>query len=151
MKSATVLLVDDEDELRRSAAQSLDLAGFSVRDFAGAERALDFITQGFNGVVVTDIRMPGMDGMTLMARIRDIDPDIPVILATGHGDVQLAVRAMAKAPTTLSKNRSPASTWPTWRRARSTGAGWCSKIASSGPWPASATTSRPACPAAPRR
>ncbi|HEV2896769.1 MAG TPA: sigma-54 dependent transcriptional regulator [Pseudaminobacter sp.] len=94
MKSATVLLVDDEDELRRSAAQSLDLAGFSVRDFAGAERALDFITQGFNGVVVTDIRMPGMDGMTLMARIRDIDPDIPVILATGHGDVQLAVRAM---------------------------------------------------------
>jgi two-component system, NtrC family, C4-dicarboxylate transport response regulator DctD len=94
MKSATVLLVDDEDELRRSTAQSLDLAGFSVRDFAGAERALDFITQGFNGVVVTDIRMPGMDGMTLMARIRDIDPDIPVILATGHGDVQLAVRAM---------------------------------------------------------
>jgi two-component system C4-dicarboxylate transport response regulator DctD len=94
MKSATVLLVDDEDELRRSTAQSLDLAGLSVRDFAGAERALDFITQGFNGVVVTDIRMPGMDGMTLMARIRDIDPDIPVILATGHGDVQLAVRAM---------------------------------------------------------
>jgi two-component system C4-dicarboxylate transport response regulator DctD len=94
MKSATVLLVDDEDELRRSTAQSLDLAGFSVREFSGAERALDFITQGFNGVVVTDIRMPGMDGMTLMARIRDIDPDIPVILATGHGDVQLAVRAM---------------------------------------------------------
>ena len=94
MKPPIVLLVDDEDELRRSTAQSLDLSGFHVRDFATAEGALDFITQGFNGVVVTDIRMPGMDGMTLMGRVRDIDPDIPVILVTGHGDVQLAVRAM---------------------------------------------------------
>lgn len=94
MKPALVLLVDDEEELRRSTAQSLDLAGFSVRDFGGAEAALDFITQGFNGVLITDIRMPGMDGMTLMNRVRDIDPDIPVILATGHGDVQLAVKAM---------------------------------------------------------
>ena len=94
MKKALILLVDDEDELRRSTVQSLDLAGFEVRDFAGAEGALDFITQGFNGVVITDIRMPGMDGMTLMSRVREIDADIPVILATGHGDVQLAVKAM---------------------------------------------------------
>jgi two-component system C4-dicarboxylate transport response regulator DctD len=94
MKAPTVLLIDDEDELRRSVAQSLDLSGFSVRDFASGGPALDFVSQGFNGVVITDIRMPGMDGMTLMGRIRDIDPDIPVILTTGHGDVQLAVRAM---------------------------------------------------------
>jgi two-component system C4-dicarboxylate transport response regulator DctD len=96
MKEPTVLLVDDEDELRRSTAQALDLAGYAVRDFATAERALDFVTPGLNGVVITDIRMPGMDGMTLMGRIRDVDPDIPVILATGHGDIQLAVRAMRK-------------------------------------------------------
>lgn len=94
MKPPVVLLVEDEDELRRSTTQSLDLAGFTVQDSASAERALDFITQGFNGVVISDIRMPGMDGMTLMGRIREIDADIPVILFTGHGDVQLAVRAM---------------------------------------------------------
>lgn len=94
MKPALVLLVEDEDELRRSTAQSLDLSGFQVRDMASAERALDFINPGFTGVVVTDIRMPGMDGMTLMGRIREIDADIPVILTTGHGDVQLAVKAM---------------------------------------------------------
>jgi two-component system C4-dicarboxylate transport response regulator DctD len=94
MNPPLVLLVDDEDELRRSTAQSLDLSGLKVRDFASAERALDFVNPGFNGVVVTDIRMPGMDGMTLMARVREIDPDIPVILVTGHGDVQLAVKAM---------------------------------------------------------
>lgn len=94
MKPPVVLLVEDEDELRRSTAQSLDLAGFTVQETASAEGALDFITQGFNGVVISDIRMPGMDGMTLMGRIREIDADIPVILFTGHGDVQLAVRAM---------------------------------------------------------
>jgi two-component system C4-dicarboxylate transport response regulator DctD len=94
MKPALILLIDDEDELRRSTAQALDLSGFKVRDLASAERALDLVTPGFNGVVVTDIRMPGMDGMTLMGRIREIDADIPVILTTGHGDVQLAVKAM---------------------------------------------------------
>lgn len=94
MKAPLVLLVDDEEELRRSTAQALDLEGLSVQECPNAERALDFVTQGFNGVVLTDIRMPGMDGMTLMGRVRETDPDIPVIVVTGHADVQLAVRAM---------------------------------------------------------
>jgi two-component system C4-dicarboxylate transport response regulator DctD len=94
MKAPVVLLVDDEEELRRSTAQALDLEGLSVQQCASAEQALDFVSEGFNGVVLTDIRMPGMDGMTLMARIREIDAEIPVMLVTGHADVQLAVRAM---------------------------------------------------------
>lgn len=94
MKPPVVLLVDDEEDLRRSTAQALDLEDISVRQCVSAERALDFVSQGFNGVVVTDIRMPGMDGMTLMSRTREIDADIPVIVVTGHADVQLAVRAM---------------------------------------------------------
>lgn len=94
MTAGLVLLVDDEEELRRSASQSLELAGFEVKCFARAEQALNLVGYGFEGIVVTDIRMPEMDGMTLMSRIRDIDPEIPVILLTGHGDVQLAVRAM---------------------------------------------------------
>lgn len=94
MTRSTVLLVDDEEETRRATSQTLDLAGFSVRDVAAAERALDLVNPGFSGVVVTDIRMPGMDGMTLLQRVREIDPDIPVLLITGHGDVQLAVKAM---------------------------------------------------------
>ncbi len=94
MKQPLVLLVDDEDEPRRSTAQSLDLAGFEVRDLAAAERALELVSPGLNGIVITDIRMPGMDGMTFMGRVHEIDPDIPVIITTGHGDVQLAVRAM---------------------------------------------------------
>lgn len=94
MKPPVVLLVEDEDELRRSTAQALDLEGLGVEQCSNAERALDFVTQGFNGVVLSDIRMPGMDGMTLMGRVHEVDPDIPVILVTGHADVQLAVRAM---------------------------------------------------------
>jgi two-component system C4-dicarboxylate transport response regulator DctD len=89
-----IFLVDDEPDLRSSTVQALDLAGFDVQDFALAERVLDLVSFGFPGIVLTDIRMPGMDGMTLMNRIHEIDRDIPVILLTGHGDVQLAVRAM---------------------------------------------------------
>lgn len=89
-----ILLVDDEPDLRAATAQALDLAGFQVVEFAGGDRVPDYVSFGFPGIVLTDIRMPGIDGLTLMNRIHDIDRDIPVILITGHGDVQLAVRAM---------------------------------------------------------
>lgn len=89
-----VLLVDDDAAMRLSTAQALDLEGFEVEELPDAQSALDRVGFGFDGIVITDIRMPGMDGLTLMNRIRDIDAEIPVILITGHGDVQLAVRAM---------------------------------------------------------
>ena len=94
MTPIRILLVDDEPDLRTSTAQALDLAGFPVQDFSSADHVLDLVSFGFPGIVLSDIRMPGMDGMTLMTRIHEIDRDIPVILITGHGDVQLAVRAM---------------------------------------------------------
>jgi two-component system C4-dicarboxylate transport response regulator DctD len=89
-----VLLVDDEEELRRSTAQALELFGLSVQTFSHADYVLELTGFGFDGVVVSDIRMPGIDGMTLLHRIRELDAEIPVILVTGHGDVQLAVKAM---------------------------------------------------------
>ena len=94
MTEQRVLLVDDEEELRRSTAQALELFDLAVQTFAAADPVLELIGFSFDGVVVTDIRMPGMDGMTLLHRIRELDPEIPVILVTGHGDVQLAVKAM---------------------------------------------------------
>lgn len=94
MTGPRVLLVDDEPDVRAATAQALDLAGFQVQEFQAAERLLEMAGFGFPGIVLTDIRMPGMDGLTLMTRIHDLDRDIPVILLTGHGDVQLAVRAM---------------------------------------------------------
>ncbi len=94
MSFGRVFLVDDEPDLRASTAQALDLAGFMVQEFTGGDRVADLVSFGFPGIVLTDIRMPGIDGLTLMNRIHEIDREIPVILITGHGDVQLAVRAM---------------------------------------------------------
>jgi two-component system C4-dicarboxylate transport response regulator DctD len=91
---ARILLVDDEEELRRSTAQALELSGFEVETFSNAEQVLEHVGYAFPGVVISDIRMPGMDGMTLLQRIREIDAEVPVIVVTGHGDVQLAVKAM---------------------------------------------------------
>lgn len=92
----TVLLIDDDEAMRRSTAQGLELAGFTVQAHASAEAALGQAGPGLNGVVVSDIRMPGMDGMTLLQRLSDLDPDLPVILITGHAEVSLAVEAMRR-------------------------------------------------------
>ncbi|MTH65450.1 sigma-54-dependent transcriptional regulator [Paracoccus shanxieyensis] len=89
-----VLLVDDDEKMRASTAQALELAGFAVEPLASGPEALALAGPGFAGVIVSDIRMPGMDGMTLLGRLRDIDPDLPVILVTGHAEVPLAVEAI---------------------------------------------------------
>ncbi|KQY26892.1 sigma-54-dependent transcriptional regulator [Rhizobium sp. Root482] len=94
MSDARVLLCDDEEEMRRSTTQALELFGLDVETFSSAEHVLELIGYSFSGIVISDIRMPGMDGMTLLQRIREVDAEIPVILVTGHGDVQLAVKAM---------------------------------------------------------
>ena len=92
----TVLLVDDDIAMRQSTEQALELAGHTVRTFASAEEALTVAGPVLDGVVITDIRMPGMDGMTLLQRLGELDPDLPVILITGHADVALAVEAMRR-------------------------------------------------------
>lgn len=94
MSRGLILLVDDDADLRASTAQTLDLAGFEVRDTDAPEEVPALTGFGFPGIVVTDIRMPRLDGISLMERIHAIDREVPVILITGHGDVQLAVRAM---------------------------------------------------------
>lgn len=92
--SPKVLLVDDDEALRNAVAQGLSLRGFNVAAFDNAPAALRALTRDFEGVVVSDVRMPGMDGMALFRRVQGIDPDIPVLLITGHGDVAMAVAAL---------------------------------------------------------
>ena len=92
--SNKVLLVDDEKSIRMSLAQSIELAGFEVITCASAEAALQQLRAQWDGVIVSDISMPGMDGLTLMGQISSIDSDIPMILMTGHGDISMAVSAI---------------------------------------------------------
>ena len=94
LSARSVILVDDDDEVRAAVSQSLELAGFQVAAFMGASAALASLPQDFPGVIVTDIRMPDIDGLQLFASVRQRDAGLPVILMTGHGDVPMAVRAL---------------------------------------------------------
>ncbi|MEO0913773.1 MAG: response regulator, partial [Pseudomonadota bacterium] len=89
-----VSIVDDEADMRGSIAQWLNLSGCQAETFASAEDLLKAVKADYPGVIVSDIRMPGMDGMALLRRLQSLDPALPVILITGHGDVALAVEAM---------------------------------------------------------
>jgi len=90
----TVAFIDDDIDLRQANTQTLELAGFRPLPLASAAEALDAIGADFEGVVVTDLRMPRVDGMQLFRQLRARDPDLPVILITGHGDIATAVEAM---------------------------------------------------------
>ena len=89
-----IAIVDDEPDMRESISQWLVLLGFQTETFASAEDALKEIGADWPGVVVTDIRMPGMDGMSFLKRLMALDSGLPVIMITGHGDVPMAVEAM---------------------------------------------------------
>lgn len=91
MSLPTVLFVDDEEHLRIAASQSFELAGIGAECFCDAPSVLRRLNADFDGVLVTDIRMPGMDGIALLEQVKARDPDLPVIMVTGHGDVDLAV------------------------------------------------------------
>lgn len=89
-----VLYVEDDPQVRPILVQTLELAGLAVRAFETAEEALAAVTPGLRGIVVTDVRLPGMDGLALQQRVAAVDAGIPVVLVTGHGDIAMAVRAM---------------------------------------------------------
>ena len=88
-----VAIVDDEEDIRQSIGQWLALSGFDTETFCSAEEALKVIGTDWPGVVISDIRMPGMDGMTFLKRLMGLDSGLPVIMITGHGDVPMAVEA----------------------------------------------------------
>lgn len=89
-----VMVIDDEAHLRITVGQTLELAGYQPQPFESAQQALDHLDRDYSGVLISDIRMPGMDGMALLREVHQRDPDLPVILITGHGDISTAVEAM---------------------------------------------------------
>ncbi len=89
-----IAIVDDEKDMRQSISQWLALSGFDTETFASAEEALKALGPEYPGVVISDIKMPGMDGMAFLKKLMSQDSALPVIMITGHGDVPMAVEAM---------------------------------------------------------
>lgn len=89
-----VIFVDDDVDLLAAQTQALELADIVVAPMNNAPEALAKITREFAGIVISDIRMPHMDGLEFFQKIRDLDSEIPVILLTGHGDLPMAIKAM---------------------------------------------------------
>jgi two-component system C4-dicarboxylate transport response regulator DctD len=91
-----VLFVEDDAAVRLGGMQALRLSGLAVQSFERAEHALRYIEFGFPGILVSDIRLPGMSGLALLEHAVGADASLPVILVTGHGDIPMAVDAMRR-------------------------------------------------------
>lgn len=93
--SGRVLVVDDDKPVREALGQTLELADLHPVLAGSYIEAKDHIAPEFDGVVISDIRMPGKDGFALLERVKEVDPELPVILLTGEGDIPMAVRGIA--------------------------------------------------------
>ncbi|MCP4429703.1 MAG: sigma-54-dependent Fis family transcriptional regulator [Gammaproteobacteria bacterium] len=89
-----IIFIDDDKFIRKSTTQSLEMADFEVTSYSRADSALKEIDNDCAKVIVSDIKMPGLSGLELLQRVKDIDTGIPVILITGQGDIATAVQAM---------------------------------------------------------
>lgn len=88
------LIIEDDPDVRLGCEQALQLEGIATESVASAEEAKRRLAKGFRGVIVSDIRLPRMDGMAFLRETLAVDPELPVVLITGHGDISMAVQAM---------------------------------------------------------
>lgn len=94
MSAAQVFIVDDQEAVRDALTEMLSVFGFSAQAFASAEEFLDRLkTSGgrLSGCIISDVRMPGMDGIALVRSLKEMGVNLPVILISGHADVPMAV------------------------------------------------------------
>lgn len=92
--SRRVLLIEDDEAFRETVQRSLELSGLAVLPFDCAESAIACLGAETVSVVLTDLRLPGIDGLAVLEQVRAGDPDLPVVLMTGHGDIPTAIQAI---------------------------------------------------------
>ncbi|WP_347554077.1 response regulator transcription factor [Robbsia sp. KACC 23696] len=95
-EAETVFVVDDDEAVRDSLRWLLEANGYGVQCFASAERFLESYAPGHVACLILDVRMQGMSGLELQEKLLDLDPQLPIIFVTGHGDVSMAVSTMKK-------------------------------------------------------
>jgi two-component system response regulator TtrR len=95
-QSSTVYIVDDDEAVRDSLRWLLEANGYRVRSFVSAERFLEDYDPAQVGVLICDVRMPGMSGLELQEQLIARQAPLPIVFITGHGDVPMAVTTMKK-------------------------------------------------------
>lgn len=94
MADRIVHLIDDDEDVRRALSFLLGTAGLAVRGYDSADRFVEVYDGSQTGCILSDVRMPGMDGLELIRQLKARDSKLPVVIMTGHADVSLAVQAM---------------------------------------------------------
>ncbi|WP_320824804.1 sigma-54 dependent transcriptional regulator [Reinekea sp.] len=89
-----IIMIDDDREIIEALTEMLELEGFHVKGFLSPEKALLSLNENSPVVILSDVKMPRMDGLSLLAKLQQIDTDIPVLLMSGHGDIPMAIQAM---------------------------------------------------------
>ena len=107
-------MVEDDPAVLLGTQQALQLADFEVEPLADAESALTSVVPDVPAIIC-DVKLPGLDGLGLLAKAQSIDRDLAVILITGHGDVAMAVNAMRLGPYNFWKSLSRPTDWSKWR------------------------------------
>lgn len=92
--SQTVFIVDDEPVVRKAVGLIVEQTGHTSREFASATEFLEFYDGSQSGCLISDVRMPGMDGMQLLQRLQTLGRKIPVVMLSAHGDIQMAVASV---------------------------------------------------------
>ncbi|GAA0506727.1 sigma-54 dependent transcriptional regulator [Tatumella terrea] len=94
MADYDVLIIEDDESVRTSCIQSLEIEGITASGAGSVEEAKKRLPPAFTGVIITDLRLPGLSGMDFLQQMQASDPAIPIIMITGHGDILTAVEAM---------------------------------------------------------
>lgn len=91
---ASILLVDDEEEFVSTLAERLEIRGFQPEAATSGQQAVELMENRHFDVMVLDVKMPGMSGFKVMEKAKELRPDLPVILLTGHGSTDDGVQGM---------------------------------------------------------
>ena len=94
MAGIKVLLVDDEESFRRTLGKRLGKRGIVVEEAGTGEEALGKLVPFCPDVILLDVKMPGMDGLTALSKIKNKDPLVEVVMLTGHASMEIAIRGM---------------------------------------------------------
>ncbi len=104
LSEITIIYIEDSDDVRFACEQTLTLAGYRIISCCDAEHSFPLIQSLQNIIILTDVRLPGISGLELLNYINEMDNKIPVILITGHGDVEMALRRCVMARLILLRN-----------------------------------------------